>query len=60
MQLKSNGRSKSVTRKANMSGYRQSVWFSKGAITNVIALSNMTKQHRVTYDSNDETFVVHR
>jgi hypothetical protein len=60
MRLRSNGGSMSVTRRANMSGYRQSVWFSKGAITNIVALSNMTKQHRVTCDSNDETVVIHR
>ena len=60
MRLKSNGGSMSVTRKATIPGYRQSVWFSKEAITNIIALANMTKQYRVTYDSNDELFVVHR
>jgi hypothetical protein len=30
------------------------------AITNIIALSNLIQQYRVTYDSNDKTFVVHR
>jgi hypothetical protein len=30
------------------------------AITNILSLSNVIKQYRVTYDSNDQMFVVHR
>ena len=30
------------------------------AITNIIALKNIIKQYRVTYDSHDKMFVVHR
>ena len=49
-----------VTHKAKMPGYHKDVWFSKRAITNIIALSNLIEQYRVTYDSNDLMFVVHR
>jgi hypothetical protein len=35
-------------------------WFCKNAITNIFALSNVIKQDRVTYDSDDKTFIVHR
>jgi hypothetical protein len=30
------------------------------AITNILSLSNVIKQNRVMYNSNDEMFVVHR
>ena len=60
MRLKSNGGTMNVRHKAKMDGYERDVWFSKDAITNIIALDNLTKQYRVTYDSNDEFFVVHR
>ena len=36
------------------------VWYNKKAITNLLSLSNVIKQYRVTYDSNDQMFVVHR
>jgi hypothetical protein len=49
-----------VTRKATMPGYNKDVWFSTRAITNIIALSNLIQQYRVTYDSDDKMFVVHR
>jgi hypothetical protein len=60
MKLQSNGGTMKVNHKASINGYDNEVWFSKDAITNIIALSNLIKQYRVTYDSNDEMFVVHR
>jgi hypothetical protein len=36
------------------------VWFSTRAITNIIALSKLIHQYRVTYDSDDKMCVVHR
>jgi hypothetical protein len=49
-----------VTQKATMEGYNNTVWFSTQAITNIIALRNRIDQYRVTYDSDDLMFVVHR
>ena len=43
-----------------MAGYHKNIWFSKKAITNIIALSNIIQQYRVTYDIKDENFIVHR
>jgi hypothetical protein len=60
MRLKSNGGTMVVTRKAMMEGYNKTVWFSTRAITNIIALRNLIYQYRVTYDSDDLMFVVHR
>jgi hypothetical protein len=59
MRLKSNV-STMVTRKAIMEGYNKTVWFSTRAITNIIAIPNLIDQYRVTYDSDDLMFVVHR
>jgi hypothetical protein len=39
--------------------YDEPVWFSKKAITNIFTLKNMKKQYKVTYDSLEETFLVH-
>jgi hypothetical protein len=60
MTLKSNGGTMTIDHRAKISGYDEQVWFSKDAITNIIALSNLIKQYRVTYDSADEMFIVHR
>jgi len=60
MRLKSNGGTMTVTHKAKMAGYHTHVWYNKKAITNILALSNVIKQYRVTYDSDDQMFVVHR
>jgi hypothetical protein len=60
MRLKSNSGTMIVTRKATMPGYNKDVWFSTRAITNIIALSNLIQQYRVTYESDDNMFVVHR
>jgi hypothetical protein len=49
-----------VTRKAMMTGYNKTVWFSTRAITNIIALRNLIDQYHVTYESDDLMFVVHR
>jgi hypothetical protein len=60
MRLKSNGGTMVVTRKATMPGYSKTVWFSTRYITNIIALHNLIYQCRITYDSDDLMFVVHR
>jgi hypothetical protein len=60
MTLQSNGGQMKVHHKAKISSYQHEVWFDKDAITNIIALSNLITQYRVTYDSNDKAFVVHR
>jgi hypothetical protein len=61
MRLKSNGGTMEVEKKqAIMPGYHAHVWYNKKAITNILSLSNVIKQYRVTYDSNDQMFVVHR
>jgi hypothetical protein len=60
MQLKSNGGLMTINQRVRMKGYANLVWFSKDAITNILALSNVIKQYRVTYDSDDKTFIVHR
>ena len=60
MRLKSNGGTMQVGRKATIAGYNRDVWFSTRAITNIISLSNLITQYRVTYDSDDLMFVVHR
>ena len=60
MNLKSNGGTMQIRHKASITGYHHQVWFSKFALTNIIALSNLIKQYRVTYDSQDKMFVVHR
>ena len=49
-----------VSKKARVPGYNNDVWFSEKAITNIISLKNLIRQYRVTYDSKDEHFVVHR
>jgi hypothetical protein len=49
-----------VTKMEDMAGYHTPVWYSKHAITNILALSNVIKQYRVTYDSDEQMFVVHR
>lgn len=61
MRIASNGGSLLVNQKAKVPGYRQAVWFSKNALTNILSLKNLIKQYRVTYDSEKATeFVVHR
>jgi hypothetical protein len=60
MRLKSNGGTMVVTRKATMMGYNKTVWFSTRAIINTIAMRNLIDQYRITYDSDDLMFVVHR
>jgi hypothetical protein len=52
MNLQSNGGTMQIRHKASITGYHHQVWFSKFALTNIIALSNLIKQYRVTYDSH--------
>jgi hypothetical protein len=60
MRLKTNAGTMLVSQKASIPGYTKRVWFSSRAITNIVALNNLIQQYRVTYDSNELMFVVHR
>ena len=60
MRIKSNDGTMLVTHKGKMVDYHKNIWFSEIAITNIIALSNIIQQYRVTYDSEDKMFIVHR
>jgi hypothetical protein len=48
-----------VKKQAIMPGCHVHVWHNKKAITNILSLSKVIKQYHVTYDSNDQMFVVH-
>jgi hypothetical protein len=58
--LKSNGSELIAHYIADVADYDEPVWFSKKAITNIFTLKNMKKQYRVTYNSLEKTFSVHR
>jgi hypothetical protein len=60
MRLKSNGGTMNVRQQAKIKGYERKVWYSTEAITNILSLSNVIKQYRVTYDSHEQMFIVHR
>jgi hypothetical protein len=49
MRLKSNGRTMmEVKKQAIMPGYHAHMWYNKKAMTNILSLSNVIKQYRVT------------
>jgi hypothetical protein len=58
--LKSNGGELLISHIADVADYYEPVWFSKQAIANIFSLKTMKKQYKVTYDSVEESFVVHR
>ena len=59
LQLETNGGTLIVEKKVTVPKYG-SVWFSEKAMTNVFSLANMTKKHRVKFDSEIENaFIVH-
>jgi len=60
MTVHSNGGQLIVNQQAIVAGYNPRVWFSTKAITNIIALHNLIQQYKVTYDSTEKMFVVHR
>ena len=57
----SNGGTLKVKKKATLPGYKNDVWYSDKAITNIVGLTNVTQQYHATYDSQvSNSFVVHR
>ena len=49
-----------VNQKANTPIYNNRVWFNRRAITNIIALKNLTVKYIVKYDINEQMFIAHR
>ena len=60
MRIASNGGTLTTNKQGSWPGYQKRIWYSQSVITNIVALKNVKEQYRVTYDSNDEYFVVHR
>ena len=46
--------------KVTLTSYKTDVWYDIKVITNILSLTNMSKQYRVTYDSKNKAFVIHR
>lgn len=57
--LQSNGGSMDVHQIADIGENHPHVWFSTTAITNILSLKEVIKTYRVSYDSNNEAFVVY-
>ena len=60
MRLRINGGKMVIDNKEVVAGYIKDVLFDKTAITNIFYLKNLIHQYRVTYDSLDQMFIVHR
>ena len=58
--IQSNVRYIYVNKKAHILGYNKKVWFNRRDITIIIELTNLTKKHQVTYNINDQIFILHR
>ena len=58
--VQDNGGTPEVTHKATVTRYKQDVCFKKDAITSIIYLKKWIKKDRITYDSTNQIFVVHR
>ena len=46
--------------KATLPGYKTDFWYNIKAITNILSLANMSKQYRVTYESEDKALIINR
>ena len=58
--VQENRRTLTIKYKARIHGYNYYTWYSNDEIANIIYLNNMISQYRVTYQSDHETFIVHR
>ena len=45
---------------ADIGKENSTVWFSTKAITNILSLKEVIKTYRITYDSYDKAFIIHR
>lgn len=60
IEIATNAGKRTVIRKGNVPGYGD-VWFDKNAIANIFSLSELSKKHRVTFDSAaEQAFIVHK
>jgi hypothetical protein len=60
LRMQSNGGILTIKQQATLKGFEAPVWYSPKALGNVLALKDVKQKYRVTYDSDDSMFVVHR
>ena len=58
LNLESNGGCLPISDIANIDGFNEPVWFSTKAITNILSLSVVKREYKVSYDGDD--FIIHR
>jgi hypothetical protein len=59
--LQSNAGQMLISHKAVVSGLKQDVWFNADALSNIVALSTLSQQYRITCDSAQGLcFIVHQ
>ena len=49
-----------IYNKSVIAGYIKDLWFENNAIINIFSLKNLICQYRVTYNSLNQMFIVHR
>ena len=60
IKIQSTGGHITVHQKATLPGYKNQVWFSKHAATNILSMKNIRKLHHISYDCKRGTYTVHR
>ena len=58
--VQENGGTLTIKYKARMPVYSDETWYSKDEISNIISMKNIIRQYCVIYDSDNETFILHR
>ena len=58
--VQGNGGTLAIKYSSRIPGYNYDTWYSNDEISNIIFLKNMISRYRVTYGSDDETFIVHQ
>ena len=58
--LHSNGGKLASNQVATVDGLKTITWFNTKTVTNILSLKHVARQCRVTYDSRDGMFIVHR
>ena len=53
LRLKSNGGVMRITQQATLKGFKGPVWYSPDAMANILALSDVKRKYRVTYNSDE-------
>ena len=59
IEMRTNVGTRRIERVAELPGFNGKIWYDEESMANIISFAELAKQHKITYNSDKDAFMVH-